>query len=405
MIASPSNEPIDYEDLAESFNQALLHTLRKHSVADSFLDYWVPDADPVVGIGGMADSARIAGLPAITIRFRSATVPEHRLPELEDIVSRFAKVTFERSDSQILLHATEMKKDDAGENDSRARSRSKPTYWQADEAAGPASGSNPQSRWDSGEVSAFGDVHPRFRQRLEAALRSLAREGEAGPLGAALIRCEGREGDVDLVFDVDPRTHIVRTVHHLGATKPSERAALDLFCRAAENLPFQEVADHVGLNVIHALVDHDEPAPVGGVLLPVNAGLPFMLAPKLARQAYDSYRAAQGGGRETNFYYRPPSAAWQSSPSAEREASVARGVRGFLQSENLDPDDIALLRIEKNKYGFEVRVVVGFSDRLAIDDKPILMRRLERRLRRDLEPEIELVADRAKDTSPLRRLS
>ena len=48
--------------------------------------------------------------------------------------------------------------------------------------------------------------------------------------------------------------------------------------------------------------------------------------------------------------------------------------------------------------------MIAFSDRVAVGDKPVLMRRLERRLRRDLETEIELVADRARDSSPLRRL-
>lgn len=71
-----ADDIVDYEGLAETFNQALLHTLRKHSVADTYLDYWVPDADPVLGIAGMVDSARIAGHHSLSVRFKLATVAE-----------------------------------------------------------------------------------------------------------------------------------------------------------------------------------------------------------------------------------------------------------------------------------------------------------------------------------------
>ena len=96
MSSDSQNDIVDYDALADTFNQALLHTLRKHSVADTFLDYWVPDADPVLGIAGMADSARIAGRCEITIRFRCTTVPEDRRNELEKAVGRFSKTTLVR---------------------------------------------------------------------------------------------------------------------------------------------------------------------------------------------------------------------------------------------------------------------------------------------------------------------
>jgi hypothetical protein len=64
-----------------------------------------------------------------------------------------------------------------------------------------------------------------------------------------------------------------------------------------------------------------------------------------------------------------------------------------------------LLRLEKTKNGYEVRAVITFSERIKVEDKPFLLRRLEQRARRDVEPELELIAERAKDSSPLRRLS
>jgi hypothetical protein len=399
-------EIVDYELLAETFNQALIHTLRKHSIADSFLDYWVPDADPVLGIASMIDSARIAGHPELTVRFRSATVPEARRPDLTKAVGRFAKVALEAQGDSVVLRATGMTKTADEVPAAGGARRTGKAKWQADKpAAAAAAGRAAAPRWTSNELPEFADAHPDFRPGLKTALESLSREGGIAAAGAGLTRVEGREGAVHLVLDVDPKANVVIAARHSGATKPSERAALDLFCRAAEAVPVQEVADHIGLKVVESLIDPDKPPPVTGVLLPINAGAPFTVAPRLARQAYDAYRAATGVGAGTNFYVAPPPEQWQALSADQRRDRLAAGVRAFLQSADLYPDDIQLLRVEKNKSGYQVRGVVAFSDRVKTDDKPTLMRRLEARLRRDLQTEIDLVAERAKDSSPLRRLT
>ena len=396
---------LDYESLAATFNQALLHTLRKHSVADTFLDYWVPDADPLLGIAGMVDSARIAGHPALSVRFKLSSVPEGRLAELEQAVGRFSRVTLERQGDSVVLHATEMTAS-AEETSARGhgRTKAKPSYWSAEKVGAGHVAGGATGRWASTELPEFADAHPHFRAAMKAALTGLSREGDGGAVDEGLKRVQVQEGSVRLTFDIDPTAHTVRRAFHIAGRTSSERVALDHFCRMAETLPIQEVADHVGLKVIDSLVDEDKPPPVGGVLLPINAGQPFMLGPRLARKAYDTYRASMAIGTETNFHYAPPPSGWQALTAAERREKVVGGLRGFLQSTELYPDDMELLRLEKNKYGYEVRGVVTFSDRVAVGDKPVLLRRLERRLRRDLETEIELVADRARDSSPLRRL-
>lgn len=406
MTNSSSDGTIEYEKLAETFNQALIVTLRKHNVGDSFLDYWVPDADPVLGIAGMVDSARLSGRTEIAVQFMRTTVPADRTTELEQAVGRFAKVKLEQHDGRIVLHATGMAKNVAAPVSSNtSRKDDKPSYWQANQLAARSASTSPPNHWNSDEFPEFKDVHPHFRAGLKAALTTLTHESNAGPESPKLVRLEGREGSICLALYVDSETHLVHVVRHTGAFKPSEKVALDLFCRTAEGLPFQEVADHVGLRVIDSLIDEDKATPVPGVLLPINAGKAFMLAPRLARQAYDAYRVSMAIRKETNFYYAPPSEQWMALSNSDRCGKVAGGLRGFLQSEELYPDDLELLRLEKNKYGYEVRSVISFSDRIKVGDKPFLLRRLEHRLRRDVEAQIELVADRAKDSSPLRRLS
>lgn len=401
-----AGEILDYESLADSFNQALLHTLRQHSVADTFLDYWVPDADPVRGIISMVDSARIAGRTAIAVRFRRTTIPEARLPELEHAIGRFSDVALEPAVDSVVLRVENMRPtaEAAGEKGEPPAHGAEASNRRSGHESSPGTTGGSRT-WDAGDLPEFADVHPRFRPGLKAAFASLTREDDGAPPAAGCARLEGRAGTIRLILDVEPESQVVHRAQHTGASKPSDRAALDLFCRAAENLPLQEVADHVGLKVIDSLVDLDEAPPVAGILLPANAGAPFALGPQLARQAYTAYCLSRGKGAETNFFYAPPSAPWQKLSADERRERVAAGIRAFLQSENFYRDDMVLLRLERNKYGYQVRAVVGFADRVKIADKPFLMRRLEQRLRRDVEGEIELIADRAKDTSPLRRLS
>ena len=402
--SEPGVEPLDYERLVEMFNRALVDTLRQHNVANSFLDFWVPDADPVLGIAGMVESARMGGLDTVAIRFRSSTVPAERLPELRQTLARFCTPELEMERDGVLLTAADIR---LGSQVEVAQANgAKPAYRPDRLQLGVhAQVSRARLDWERDEASAFGDVNPHFRAGLTAALDAVAHEGEGEQSNTGLVQAVGREQGVALMLSVDPKTHIVQTARHAGATKSSQRAALDLLCKVAQKLPIQEVADHAVLRVLASLLDKDSEPPVSGVLLPVNAGAPFTLAARLARQAYDAYRAQTLSEQGTNFFHAPPGKAWQGLSADRRMEKTNRVLAAFLQSQGVYPDDMRVLRIEKNKYGYDVRLIVDFSERVATAEKPNLMRRLEHRLRRDLEPTIDLVADRARDTSPLRRLS
>jgi hypothetical protein len=401
----PHAEAADYDKLVEMFNRALIHTLRKHSVADSYLDLWVPDSDPVVGILNMIDSARFAGLETLSIKVSKKLLPADRIAEVERAASKVGKVQIETGPDGFLIHAAALSKDAGSERQREIKTTAKRDYWRPNAAHAEAKPVSVESLWNSGELIEFADVHPHFRPPLKAAAAALKLEVEAPPPADGAIQVTGQEGAVRLTFNVDRTSQIVRAAVHSGASSPAERAILDLFCRAASGLPIQEVADHLGLKILASLVDMDRGPPVPGVLLPSNSGKPFAVPGRLARRAYDAFRAATGTKIETNFYYPPPSAAWQALSAEERMGKVERIVRAFLQSEDMLQDDIAVHKVERNRYGFDVRVIVGFADRIATARKPQLMRQLEKLLRRDADPELELVAERAKDTSPLRRLS
>jgi hypothetical protein len=402
-----NDDLLDYEELSQSFNQALLHTLRKHTIADTILDYWVPEADPLQGVVGMIDSARIAGHAEISVRFRFESVSEERVPELREAIEAFATVTLDAEDGGMIVRATAMSRaDDETPAESRENDGGKPKYWSAEMA--PPANEGPVVSWDQSADSPdeeFADVHPTLRPALKETDAAAVQQDIAPTPADGLVRIESREGTVTLALDIDPESHLVRAAGYEGAASPATRILLGLFCRAATDLPVQEVADHVALEVLETLVDDEKTPPVPGILLPANAGAAFTLAPRLARDAYTSYCRDHGLASDTNFYYAPPGSGWLSLSHEEQDERIERELSAFLQSSEQYPDDMELLRMEANKFGYRVRGVIEIADRIDVNAKPALMRDLERHLRNRVEKKIELVADRATDKSPLRRLS
>ena len=55
--ADDLDEVFDYETLSRTFNEGLVDKLRSHGVGQSFLEFWVPDADPRKGLVSMIESA------------------------------------------------------------------------------------------------------------------------------------------------------------------------------------------------------------------------------------------------------------------------------------------------------------------------------------------------------------
>jgi hypothetical protein len=402
----PVGETIDYEQTVQQFNQALIHTLRNHSVGGSFLDLWVPDADPILGITSMVDSARIFGIPEITIRFRAATVHRGRLQELEQKLTGVGKISLEVQDGAILLRVADMREDLCSVRSGPEEGPAPGAYWRAEIAfrLDPL-GSPPLVQWTDSSLPDFIDVNPLFRAELKTAFEALCREDHPNLAEGQLICITANEPPTTLTFGIDPSTHRVVIARHSGAKKPSERAILDLFCRASETHPIQEVADHVGLRVLDTLASTCKSPPVSGVLLPINAGAPFLLPARLARQAYDKYRRKVGIADGANFCYDPPSQQWQAASEEQRLRKLFLILAEFIPSHMLLADDLTILGIGNNRYDFPVRVTVAFSDRVRPGDRPRLMRQLEHWIRQRLEPALEILADRARDKSPLRRLS
>ncbi len=403
-VAATSDGPVvDYETVAARFEEALLEKLRHHGVEDAFLEFWVPDADPLKGIVGMVDSARIAGFDRITIRFTSKSVPTNRLGELGERLKDIGEIAVELAGDSGVLKASQLRSTRSPEVQATLARRSK-GYWRPGQAQRGSAPAKVAVGTGSEPLSDFGDVAPAYRQAMARALAAPTHEGAlASEDGTLLVTVE--EGGRVLSALIDPGTHCVAKMRHRGAGRPSERAVLETFCRMAEGVPIVEAADHVGLRVMDALWNDAEAPAAPGIVLPANQPAPFGLALRLARQLHRRYAAGTGHINRVNFYHAEPGQRWRSMDRKERLGAVLTELGHFLRRENRGPADMELHDLAKNRFGIEIRVVIAFADGVPLDDRPGLMRRFEKHLRQSLEPELELIAELVKDKSPLRRLS
>ena len=85
-------------------------------------------------------------------------------------------------------------------------------------------------------------------------------------------------------------------------------------------------------------------------------------------------------------------AAWEALSIAQKKERLV----GLLPA-------LVLRRIDANRLGYMVRIVVDFAG--PIPNKPKIMRWTERNLREVLGVDLELVGEFRRDTSPLRRLT
>lgn len=398
---------IDYDSLAAEFTTMLLDKLRQHSVSIDFLELWVPDADPLKGILGMADSARMAGEPGIEIRFKAGTVPAGKRESL-------LKGAREIGDADLL--------DDGGVSILRIRSfrdrvaagaaKAKPAKresWSPEKlsatakVARPAAGSA-HSGADANLLPEFADLHPVYRA---AAARTIAAIRHEGPLAIPPggIRIEAAENGVVLDAAIDPKTHTVAAIAHRGATTPALRAILEAFCATAAGTPLQDAAEHAGLRVLTILQDPDRPPPRPGIVLPDNSDPPFRVPVGLIRRIRDVYVRDSKAQFGENFFQPPPAARWQGWSDQQREDAVRAEVAGYARENGLGPDALQFGKIIKNRYGHMIRVVMHMGGEIPFDSKPGTLRALERRLRERIETTLEVISEKMKDQSPLRRLS
>lgn len=241
-------------------------------------------------------------------------------------------------------------------------------------------------------------VHP----DLSSALRAVTERPEyAGPLGA--------DGGTHYAVTIPEATlavnlgaapsWTVRAARHSGTRNEALQRLLDVFCHAIEGLPLREAADHGAIHALERLRQESSSLAIRGIVTVRSAGSGFLVCETLIRGVLHEHERRSGPVPIQNFWNPPLSEAWRRMDAAARLATLKPIVGEFLAAAGLGENDLWLVRIERM-----ARIVVGFGAAVSLNQKPILLRKLESAIRRKTGDRLELYMEEMKDDNTIRRL-
>lgn len=246
-------------------------------------------------------------------------------------------------------------------------------------------------------VSSRANVPEAFAEPVAHRLAQLLHAGPAPVTEAPMISAETDGISLTLTLANAPET--VSEAHFSAPPDAPESAVLDLLCAHAIGAPVREVVEHGLIFALQALRNPEAPAPVPGILTPRNAGDFFAIPLRLIAAVRRDAEARFGRYKDTNFFDRPYSAAWQKLDEMGKRALVLPAIARFKAENGLSERAFDLFKIDHHD-----RLFLTFSDDIAVWDKPVLLMRLERWLRAQTGERIELFTEVVKDANRLRRL-
>ncbi|MCG8555206.1 MAG: hypothetical protein MJD61_07945 [Proteobacteria bacterium] len=381
---------LDFDQLCADYRSGLATKLRGFGPSADYLELWVPDEDPMRSVANMLDAAAELGRPELTLRMGAATTASMDLAELEQAAREFGRVRLVRLEDGVVLAVDAL----------RAPRRSVPQRPRERAATRTALHGAPETAQARpahvGRRLGMGDVY------AKAIGEGLSRIGfERAPkesTGSLTVR--GEVGSVALWLVVDTRAQVVRDACFSGTRNALERALLDRLCALCLGLPLQEASDHGVIRLEHTLRDRAQPPPVPGIVTPQAADPAFALPLELLRLAAARYREQTGNHEVANFHDRLPGAGWLAMSEPERLASLRRSITRNAGPLGYHPERIEVLAIQ-----LDVRVVLRMSRLIAEHEKPGLAMRIERAIRDEIDPRLEVLLAELKDRNKLRRLA
>jgi hypothetical protein len=386
--------PIDYDRLIADYNSGLVNKLRGFGAASEYLELWVPSEAPVESLCRMADAAATANRSELYVAVGPKTASEIDRAVLERGLSVFGTVSLDdRDDGGFTISVRGMSSGLA------RRSGDAPVVLESNDRVGTGGVSRlvPLARKVTDQP--FATIGPAYVPAINAVgatpHKGLPEVDGSGRYASGTWG--GRSLAVTLAGDDVP---VICTAGFDGAKSELEEALLEAFCALIEGLPFQEVSDHGTLRLEQALRDSASTRPVSGVLSPEAADPAFVLPTGLIRAAMADFRMKSDYRKFDNSYDPGLTTEWRKLSSDQKLqkirlclAQTAQGLGGHFE-------DAQLVELE-----YDVRVVVRLAGALGAGDKQRHLFALERALKKDVEPRIELYLEELKDRNAIRRLS
>ncbi len=360
-----AREVLDYEQLVNDYNASLAKILRHHQSVGA-LEIWVPDDDPTKSILNMVEAAEITGLGELFLRVGAQTAAVFDPEAFRKAAALLGTVEIQKEGEALMVSVTQI---GGGANETVRAARS-------------------TGDW-------FASVGEAYRDAVLIAAGKIAHEGSLEvPYGHT--RFAAGQNGITLAVAVDSH-HTITAAAHEGTTLRPDRAVLDTFCALLPGLTIQEASDHSVQQLERQMRSGQRPVP--GIALPENADPIFSLPLALIREISEAYAAATGYAPGRNTSSPRAAAGWIALGRDEKLAQLQRAIGEAASHVGLQVDDIRVVEIEMH-----VKVTVVFREQVEVERKPKILMDVERILRRQLEPTLQLFSIELKDASKLRRL-
>jgi hypothetical protein len=99
---------LNYEDLVQAFNEALVTKLRGHAAEAEYLEMWVPDEDPVKSLLNMVEAAQAYGRDGIAVQVAAETLSKDQINELSGILGDIGAVEITSQPSGWLIEVKDL---------------------------------------------------------------------------------------------------------------------------------------------------------------------------------------------------------------------------------------------------------------------------------------------------------
>ncbi len=346
----------DYDKLVAAYSTNLDVTLRGFRPAEEMLDTWVPDDDPVRSLSSLVEAAQLCGSDSVSVRVGNKTLNGHSADSLKEKLAGLGEAGFTQEDEAVVFTVSNLH-----------------------------------------ETALFRSVRPIYQQKLRARLtglrskRALKVEGNQIPLRAV-------EGQFTLAWAVQTDKHLITDAVFDSAARGPMQAALDCLCEILVGLPVQEARDHAVIKLEFSLRDPRHNHPISGIVLPHNADPIFRLPSLLVKRLFDDYKHSTNYQPVMNFYDPGPKAAWAALSPGEREQRVTAAIVSHGVPLGLHNGEVQVVECK-----FPYAVTIRFQDELAISTKRKIAFDLERLVRQQCDPRLEVFCEEKKDLSKLRR--
>jgi hypothetical protein len=160
-----------------------------------------------------------------------------------------------------------------------------------------------------------------------------------------------------------------------------------------EGRPIQEASEHSVIYLESQLREPTLSPPVKGIVVPQNADPAFYLPLRLVRDLFAKYKELTGYKERRNFYHPPISGKWGALSPEEKLVQLREVISRHPLGEGLE-----IIKLEN-----ETRVVVKWVVSLDAKEKSVRLLKLERFVREQVEPTLELYQEPRGDLNQPRK--